>query len=298
MLDSKLTEVAALRRGEMAALRRRNPPTLGELVDEFLGQYNAEKNTMRGLRERLAYATRGPKRDEAAFAARSPTNSTGVSAVISFRDLAATGCDLHPRRDDQSSLSRFPLERAWRILVSMANLRPEDLDISTLPRTRLGHLQEDAVADLLQRAAWSYREALAEGQQLARTVEELTARFEDLSAQVASLEESAIRRKEPDELALSLLAAAQRSAREARESARRESELILKKAARRAGRLEKDAARRTEHSRAELARLEKLREKVAERLRERLETIVALHSGEAESGSTPEETRVQVGTQP
>ncbi len=180
----------------------------------------------------------------------------------------------------------------------MANLRPEDLDISTLPRTRLGHLQEDAVADMLQRAAWSYREALAEGQQLARTVEELTARFEDLSAQVASLEESKIRRKEPDELALSLLAAAQRSAREARESARRESELTLKKATRRAGRLEKDAARRTENSRSELARLEKLREKVAEQLRERLETIVALHSGEAESGSTPEETRVQVGTQP
>src|SRR5437764_492265 len=62
-LDGKLPEVAALRRGEMAALRRRTPPTLGELVEEFLAQHNAEKNTLRGLRERLAYATRGPKRD-------------------------------------------------------------------------------------------------------------------------------------------------------------------------------------------------------------------------------------------
>jgi cell division initiation protein len=180
----------------------------------------------------------------------------------------------------------------------MADLRPEDLDISTLPRTRLGHLQEDAVADMLQRAAWSYREALAEGQQLARTVEELTARFEDLSAQVASLEESRIRRKEPDELALSLLAAAQRSAREARESARREAELILKKATRRAGRLEKDAARGTEKSRAEVARLEKVRETVAEQLRQRLETIAALYGAEAESGSTPEENTVRIGSQP
>jgi integrase len=68
-IDTKLLEVAALRRGEQAALRRRNPPTLGELVDEFLSQHNAEKNTMRGLRERLAYATRGPKRDgEGGFA--------------------------------------------------------------------------------------------------------------------------------------------------------------------------------------------------------------------------------------
>ncbi len=63
-LDStKLPEVAALRRGEHAALRRRNPPTLGKLVDEYLGQHNAEKNTLKGLRDRLKYATEGPKLD-------------------------------------------------------------------------------------------------------------------------------------------------------------------------------------------------------------------------------------------
>jgi integrase len=68
-LDNKLLEVAAIRRGELAALRRRNPPTLAELVGEFLSQHNAEPNTLRGLRERLAYATRGPKRDgEGGFA--------------------------------------------------------------------------------------------------------------------------------------------------------------------------------------------------------------------------------------
>ena len=62
-LDGKLPEVAALRRGEHSALRRRNPPTLGELVDEYLGQHNAEKTTLKGLRDRLKYATNGPKLD-------------------------------------------------------------------------------------------------------------------------------------------------------------------------------------------------------------------------------------------
>jgi integrase len=62
-LDSQVDVVAALRRGEVAALRRRNPPTLEELVEEFLSQHTAERNTLTGLRERLAYATRGPKRD-------------------------------------------------------------------------------------------------------------------------------------------------------------------------------------------------------------------------------------------
>jgi integrase len=38
-------------------------PTLGELVDEFLGQHNAEDNTLRTLRERLRYATEGPELD-------------------------------------------------------------------------------------------------------------------------------------------------------------------------------------------------------------------------------------------
>ncbi len=67
-LDSKLPEVAAVRRGELGALRRRNPPTLRELVDEFLGQHNAEKNTLKGLRDRLKYATEGPKLDGHGFA--------------------------------------------------------------------------------------------------------------------------------------------------------------------------------------------------------------------------------------
>jgi hypothetical protein len=49
----------------------------------------------------------------------------------------------------------------------MTTIRPEELNLSALPRTRLGHVNEKAVAELLQRAAWDYREALAQKQRLA-----------------------------------------------------------------------------------------------------------------------------------
>lgn len=64
-LSTKLDEVEALRRGDVAAIRRREMPTLAELVDEFLGQHPGEANTIRALRERLRYATHGPKLDGA-----------------------------------------------------------------------------------------------------------------------------------------------------------------------------------------------------------------------------------------
>jgi integrase len=62
-VDGKVDEVAAIRRGDPSALRRRSMPTLGELVDEYVGQHNAEANTIRTLKARLRYATEGPKLD-------------------------------------------------------------------------------------------------------------------------------------------------------------------------------------------------------------------------------------------
>lgn len=60
---SKADEVAALRRGDLKAIRRREMPTLAELVDEFLGQHAAEDSTLASLRKRLRYALDGPKLD-------------------------------------------------------------------------------------------------------------------------------------------------------------------------------------------------------------------------------------------
>lgn len=52
-LKSKVDEVAALRRGDTIALRRRAMPTLDMLCDEYLGQHTAEENTLRSYREWL-----------------------------------------------------------------------------------------------------------------------------------------------------------------------------------------------------------------------------------------------------
>ena len=169
----------------------------------------------------------------------------------------------------------------------MARLKPEDLNLSVLPRGPLGHLKAEAVGELLQHAAWDYREALAENQRLSKSVEELGRRAEELTAQVASLEEAVARRKSPDELARSLLASAQRASREERESARRESELILKKASERAEKLEGDAARRGADRLAEIARLEDFRDELLGRFRRMLETLASRY------GADPEDSRTE-----
>lgn len=179
----------------------------------------------------------------------------------------------------------------------MPRLRPEDLNLSSLPRTPLGHLKTDAVGELLQHAAWDYREALAENQRLTKSVEDLVRRVEELTAQVATLEEAAARWKNPDELARSLLAAAQRTAREEREAARREGELILKKAAERAEKLEEDAARRGAHSLAEIARLEALRDELLGRFRGMLETLASRYGTDSQGIDGESEEAVAAGTE-
>jgi cell division septum initiation protein DivIVA len=166
----------------------------------------------------------------------------------------------------------------------MVPLRPEDLNLSAVPRGPLGHLKTEAVGDLLQRAAWDYREALALNQRLTRTVEELQLRMEELSAQMASLEETAARRKDPDELMRTLLSSAQKAAREERESARRDAELILKKAARRAERRDEEVARYEADRLAELVRLEGLKEDVVGRLRGMLEALASRYIDGANGG--------------
>jgi integrase len=55
-LERKLDEVAGLRRGDVATVRRQAMPTLAQLVDEYLEQHSAERNTLRTLRARLTYA--------------------------------------------------------------------------------------------------------------------------------------------------------------------------------------------------------------------------------------------------
>jgi cell division initiation protein len=153
-------------------------------------------------------------------------------------------------------------------------MQPENLAISALPRTPLpGGIKADAAAALLERAASDYRAAIA--------------RIKELEAQVASLEAAAAARKDPYEIARSMLASAHQKAQEQREEARRESELLLKKAERRALRIELDAQRRLDEGMSELERLEAFRGELSGRLRSTLEAIVALGGdGDRASGNT------------
>ena len=147
-------------------------------------------------------------------------------------------------------------------------LRPEDLTISGLPRSPLpGGIKADAVADLVQLAASDLRSARA--------------RIEQLEAKVASLEADASARKDPYELGKAVLASAHRLADEQRETARHESELVLKKAEGRAVRIELDAQRRLDDGISELEQLEAVRVELSGRLRSTLEAIVALGGDKA-----------------
>ena len=62
-LDHKVDEVEALRRGDVAVVRRQDMPTLSQLVDEFTAQHVAEDSTIDALKFRTRYALEGPKLD-------------------------------------------------------------------------------------------------------------------------------------------------------------------------------------------------------------------------------------------
>jgi cell division septum initiation protein DivIVA len=145
---------------------------------------------------------------------------------------------------------------------------------------------------MLQRAAWDYREALALNQRLAAQVHDLTQRVEELTAQVSSLEEAAARHKNPDELARTVLASAQRAAREQREAARHEAERLLKKAAKRAHQLEQESAQDAEDRMSELTRVKEVREEVIAQLRATLAAI-SRDAGENRATLETEETAVR-----
>jgi cell division septum initiation protein DivIVA len=162
----------------------------------------------------------------------------------------------------------------------VASTRPEDLNLS-MARGPLGHLQAATVETLLQRAAWDLREALAENQRLRRTVEDLTQRVEELTAKAADNEHAVARHQEPDGLTRTLLFSAQRAPlEEEREAARREAELMLKKATRRAKRLDEEIAQCEARHRSNLVRLERQRDAVIGRLRGVLEAIIQQYGEE------------------
>jgi cell division septum initiation protein DivIVA len=149
-------------------------------------------------------------------------------------------------------------------------LNPDEIDSELLPRSSFGSFKPGPVEELLKRVAWDYRQLLHDNRQQHAKVAELQARAEELERQLEAMTKEA-QRKQPDELARQALAAAQRAARELRDSARQESELALKKAHTRAERIYRDNARAS----AELRELHELRGALEKRLRSVLTTALA-----------------------
>lgn len=201
-------------------------------------------------------------------------------------------------------------------------IRPEDIDPSKLPVSLRGYDRE-ATDELLKRVAWDYRQALrahedrTEGdRRLERQVEALEARLasqeldftralesrhgtvETESAQrIAALEAevAVVRRKlqaheTRAELTRAVLQAAQRAARELRESARQDAKAVLRAAERRAVKIEREATVSARHSSIEIERLRRLENDLRDRLRHTLQAVIGENGERAEAPKTPTDT--------
>jgi len=163
---------------------------------------------------------------------------------------------------------------------------PEEIGPANLPRTSLGGYKSGPTDDLLKRVAWDYRQLVHEHRTLEDAADQLGRRADELEAQVRSLQGLLEEHRDPDEISRTLLGAAQRAARELRDSARNDCEAMLKKAQRRAGQIEAEAQKQTAAASAELARLQQLGSQVRQELRSTLDTILAM--GEKSSPATVE----------
>jgi cell division septum initiation protein DivIVA len=125
-------------------------------------------------------------------------------------------------------------------------LDPEQINLAGLPRDALGGYKAAPAEELLKRIAWDYRQLVHERDTLKETAGVLRLRVDELEAQFAELQDRLEGQRDPDEIGRTLLAAAQRMARELRESARGDSDTTLKKARARARSIEAEAQRRSD----------------------------------------------------
>lgn len=120
-----------------------------------------------------------------------------------------------------------------------------DADPQSLPRSFRGYNRR-ATEELFRRVAWDYAVLAGEHRKLKTAAEEQQPAARE-QPQAARLQRSDL-----DEEAHLFLAAAQKAARELRESARADCELALKKAKGRAAEIEEDAIRASGDARAVL----------------------------------------------
>ncbi|HEU5362627.1 MAG TPA: DivIVA domain-containing protein, partial [Gaiellaceae bacterium] len=185
-------------------------------------------------------------------------------------------------------------------------IKPEEINASKLPIAMRGY-QRQAVDELLLRIAWDYRQAMRGHENWAKDEKWLKDRVAELEAELAARDEQFASLQEAqrerfrtelhersgslmdeltrlratvkdhegrEELTRTLLATAQRTARELRESTRTECEGLLKAAHRRAADIEADARTSVKHSAAEIERLRRVEHDLKAQLRRTLESVL------------------------
>jgi DivIVA domain-containing protein len=202
-------------------------------------------------------------------------------------------------------------------------IKPEEINASKLPTAVRGY-QKQAVDELLLRIAWDYRQALRSHESWAKDEKWLKDRVAELEAELAGRDDQYARLQESqrerfrselqersgplmdelarlrqavkdhegrEELTRTLLATAQRTARELRESTRAECEALLKAAHRRAAVIEHDARKTVKHSAGEIERLRRVEEDLKAQLRRTLESV--LGKDEPQQPEQPEQPEPQ-----
>jgi DivIVA domain-containing protein len=185
-------------------------------------------------------------------------------------------------------------------------IKPEEINASNLTVGVRGY-QRQAVDKFLQRIAWDYRQATRAHEGWAKDERWLKDRVAELEGHIAGQEDQFARMQEAqrerfrqeiqersgplldelarlraavkdhearEELTRTLVATAQRTARELRESTRAECEGLLKAAHRRAAEIEQDARASVRHSAAEIDRLRRVESDLKAQLRRTLEAVL------------------------
>jgi cell division septum initiation protein DivIVA len=198
-------------------------------------------------------------------------------------------------------------------------IRPEEIDPGKLQISLRGYDRE-ATDELLKRVAWDYRQAIRAQEDRVKNEERLASEVAGLEARIALQQEEFTRaiaaretrvdansgRREAaledeiallhrklhvyesrDELTRALLRAAQRAARETRESAREDAVALLKAARRRAVTIERNANSSARHSAVEVERLHRLENDLRDRLRVTLEAVIGKEAPQAEPSTDP-----------
>jgi cell division septum initiation protein DivIVA len=150
-------------------------------------------------------------------------------------------------------------------------LRPEEITTAGLRRRAFRGLDPHATEELLKRVAWDYRKLIEESRQVSRVGDLQRQRITELEARLAELESQAVEQQVAEEAGRALIAAAERTAHELRESARSESDAALRGAQERARLVDAEAQRRLDAA----TEAQRVAAQVRGRIRSALDAVLA-----------------------